>query len=135
VHPQRYGTDEDDIVFNAVKHCVWQCILSSDPYCRQDYAKAIGDAHEVKSSKERPMEAKMDLHNNEEGRKCGQLLSIFESVKLGDCYRCCERKLISGELWWFRAISNPDRLTELAKELLKRNPILTQPKYPPEIWE
>ncbi|PKM42883.1 MAG: hypothetical protein CVV03_09215 [Firmicutes bacterium HGW-Firmicutes-8] len=65
---RRYSSDQ---LYNgngdAFRHALWSGLMTRD--CGVNWAKKVGDAHENGAKNNPELEKKMDLHNNEVGRK------------------------------------------------------------------
>jgi hypothetical protein len=70
----------------------------------------------------------MDLHNN----KIGRQVSKTTKDSWGDCYRGCEAKAKSKELWWFEACDlAKKKWNGHAKGIIGDN----DPKNPDDGWQ
>jgi hypothetical protein len=91
----RGGKEGDDDYPNAVKHCVWSCVMT----IKLDFstAKAFGDAHESDPKNDCNLytdpSSLMDQHNNDVGRTIGYNLGSSGSPK-----ECIKRCKASGDL-------------------------------------
>ena len=85
---------------DAFRHCYWSCIMTIR--MGEAQAKSVGDTHEEYAKNTQPKnEEIMDLHNNEQGRKCGLL-----SKSKDECNKGCISKLDSGDLWYIDKETN-----------------------------
>ncbi|MCD4736209.1 MAG: hypothetical protein K8R53_09215 [Bacteroidales bacterium] len=75
---------------DAFRHCIWICQVTQE--LGNSCAWSVGTGHEYWDNSNAPhKEREMDLHNNREGRKCGEDCTRY-------CTTCCMDKLNKKEL-------------------------------------
>jgi RHS repeat-associated protein len=85
---------------NAIRHCVWQCLLT---YRLGWYAaQKWGWAHEVGGSEYHPNDRQVDYHNNYVGRLLGEHMNEISGIipASGRALRLCEGAWNWGYLWY-----------------------------------
>jgi RHS repeat-associated protein len=94
------GQTSDKETFNALRHCIWQCLLTHSS--GWSWARYWGNLHETgspPSTTRQKIDRTVDLHNNYVGRLLGSHLGSMGPFKPREAMKLCTGAWNAGYLW------------------------------------
>lgn len=97
------GQSPDKETFNALRHCIWQCLLTY--WSGWGWARYWGTIHETgspPSTSRQRIDRTIDLHNNYVGRLLGSHLGETTGFKPREAMKLCFGAWNAGYLWVYK---------------------------------